>query len=262
MSDPQNEALRGPADHRLRPLQPARLRRAAIYRKLLDRSARRLPHRPARAGGGRHGRRAHAPGGARDAGPRREDAAVRRRGRRRVEARRRSAELQRAAEREGMSGLGPRFVIDVLSRAAIDEQRGEEHARPTSRRHGAASRCAPSSSGSSCPRRRREHSRASSSTRARRSTGCSRTRSARRSSPPSPTARRRILENYLTNCEAYCQKARDCATRSRARRREPDERLLRAVEEQISPRHRERQGHVPPGRADAHRHLDAQGRGR
>jgi serine protein kinase len=143
-----------------------------------------------------------------------------------------AAELQRAAEREGMSGLGPRFVIDVLSHAVIDEQRGDVHGEP----------CLTTVAGLRSLRnaierlelseeRRRDY--LAQLTDARKEVDGLLKDEVRKAFIPAFADRAQaILENYLTNCEAYCQKERlrDPITGEEV---EPDERLLRAVEEQI-----------------------------
>ena len=107
MADQKNEALK---DRLVTVSVPYNVRvsdEEKIYAKLLDKRPRRAAHRPHALRGGRHGRGAVAPEGAREPGPRGEDEALRRRGGRRLEARQ-IPEIKRAADHEGMSGLGPR----------------------------------------------------------------------------------------------------------------------------------------------------------
>jgi serine protein kinase len=142
-----------------------------------------------------------------------------------------AAELQRSAEREGMTGLGPRFVIDVLSRAVIDEQRAGEHHACLTTVAGLRSLRTAIERLELSEERRKDY--LAQLTDARKEVDGLLKDEVRKAFIPAFADRAQaILENYLTNCEAYCQKERlrDPITGEEV---EPDERLLRAVEEQI-----------------------------
>jgi serine protein kinase len=142
-------------------------------------------------------------------------------------------EIKRAAEHEGMSGLGPRAVVDVLSGAA--RRAGEEHhtgkyltpimalialkeyidrleaPRETRERLGAFVVDARKE----IDRRLKEEVR-------------------KTFVPAFAEHAQRLLENYLTNIEAYCQgtRTKDPVTGEDS---EPDEKLMRAIEEKVRP---------------------------
>jgi serine protein kinase len=142
-------------------------------------------------------------------------------------------EIKRAAEHEGMTGLGPRAIVDVLSGAAA--KAGEEHhtakyltpimalialteyierleaARET--REGL--RAFVIDARKEIDRRLKDEVR-------------------KAFVPAFREHAQRLLENYLTNIEAYCQgtKTQDPITKED---RDPDEKLMRAIEENVKP---------------------------
>ncbi|MGA2012470.1 MAG: protein prkA [Solirubrobacteraceae bacterium] len=142
-------------------------------------------------------------------------------------------ELKRAAEHEGMTGLGPRAIVDVLSGAA--SRAGEEHhtgkyLTPIM----ALIALNDHIERLEAPREVREQLRAFVID--------ARTEIDRRLKdevrkafvPAFAEHAQRLLENYLTNIEAYCQgtKTQDPITRED---RDPDEKLMRAIEENVKP---------------------------
>ncbi|MGZ6587347.1 MAG: protein prkA [Solirubrobacteraceae bacterium] len=142
-------------------------------------------------------------------------------------------EIKRAAEHEGMTGLGPRAIVDVLSGAA--SKAGEEHhtgkyLTPIM----ALIALNDYIERIEAPRETREQLRAF--------VVDARTEMDRRLKdevrkafvPAFGEHAQRLLENYLTNIEAYCQgtKTQDPITNED---RDPDEKLMRAIEENVKP---------------------------
>jgi serine protein kinase len=142
-------------------------------------------------------------------------------------------EIKRAAEHEGMSGLGPRPIVDVLSGAA--RKAGEEH-------HTAKYLTAIMAlialtqyiERLEAPRETREQLRAFVID-ARKEIDRRLKDEVRKAFVPAfGEHAQHVLENYLTNIEAYCQGTRtqDPIT---GEDREPDEKLMRAIEEKVKP---------------------------
>jgi serine protein kinase len=142
-------------------------------------------------------------------------------------------EIKRAAEHEGMTGLGPRAIVDVLSGAAA--RAGEEHHT--------AKYLTPIMAlialteyieRLEAPRETREQLRAFVID-ARREIDRRLKDEVRKAFVPAFSEHaQRLLENYLTNIEAYCQgtKTQDPITKED---RDPDEKLMRAIEENVKP---------------------------
>jgi serine protein kinase len=142
-------------------------------------------------------------------------------------------EIKRAADREGMSGLGPRAIVDILSGAASragEEQHTGKYLTPIM----ALIALTEYIERLEAPKETREQLRAF--------VVDSRTEIDRRLKdevrkafvPAFTEHAQRLLENYLTNIEAYCQgtKTQDPITKED---REPDEKLMRAIEEKVKP---------------------------
>src|SRR3954453_15365076 len=142
-------------------------------------------------------------------------------------------ELKRAAEHEGMTGLGPRAIVDVLSGAA--SKAGEEH--------GTGSYLTPIMAlialtahieHLEVPKETREQLRAFVVD-ARKEIDRRLKDEVRKAFVPAfGEHAQRLLENYLTNIEAYCQgtKTQDPITKED---RDADEKLMRAVEGNAKP---------------------------
>ncbi len=142
-------------------------------------------------------------------------------------------EIKRAADHEGMSGLGPRAIVDVLSGAA--RRAGEEHhtgkyltpvmALIALKEH---------IDHVEAPRETRERLSAFVVD-ARKEIDRALKEEVRKAFVPAFAEHaQRLLENYLINVEAYCQGTplKDPVT---AEDTEPDERLMRGIEERIRP---------------------------
>lgn len=142
-------------------------------------------------------------------------------------------EIKRAAEHEGMSGLGPRAIVDVLSGAA--RRADEEH------HHGkyltpimALIALKQYIDHLEAPRETRERLGAFMVD-ARKEIDRRLKDEVRKAFVPAFAEHaQRLLENYLTNVEAYCQgtPTTDPVT---GEDREPDEALMRGIEEQVHP---------------------------
>jgi serine protein kinase len=142
------------------------------------------------------------------------------------------AEVQRAADREGMDGIGPRLVINALSAAVVEEQRVHPDERA----------CLTEVMSLRALRNAIERLELAEDTRktylalltdARKEIDATLKDEIRKAFIPAfADQAQTLLENYLTNCEAYCQKERlrDVITGEEL---EPDEKLLRAVEDKI-----------------------------
>jgi serine protein kinase len=142
-------------------------------------------------------------------------------------------EIKRAADHEGMTGLGPRAIVDILSGAA--SQAGEDHHTTryltpimalialtdyverleASRETREQLRAFVVDARSEIDRRLKDEVR-------------------KAFVPAFAEHARTLLENYLTNIEAYCQgtKTQDPITKED---RDPDENLMRAIEEKVKP---------------------------
>jgi serine protein kinase len=142
-------------------------------------------------------------------------------------------EIKRAADHDGMSGLGPRAIVDVLSGAA--RRAGEEHhtdkyLTPVM----ALIAMTEHIERMEAPREVREQLRAFVVD-ARKEIDRRLKDEVRKAFVPAFSEHaQELLENYLTNIEAYCQgtKTKDPIT---AEDRDPDEKLMRAIEEKVKP---------------------------
>jgi serine protein kinase len=142
-------------------------------------------------------------------------------------------EIKRAADREGMSGLGPRAIVDVLSGAA--RRAGEEHhtgmyLTPVM----ALIAMTEHIERMEAPKEVREQMRAFVVD-ARKEMDRRLKDEVRKAFVPAFSEHaQELLENYLTNIEAYCQgtKTKDPITKED---RDPDEKLMRAIEEKVKP---------------------------
>ena len=142
-------------------------------------------------------------------------------------------EIKRAADHEGMSGLGPRAIVDVLSGAA--RRAGEEHhtdkyLTPVM----ALIAMTEHIERMEAPKEVREQLRAFVVD-ARKEIDRRLKDEVRKAFVPAFSEHaQELLENYLTNIEAYCQgtKTKDPIT---AEDRDPDEKLMRAIEEKVKP---------------------------
>lgn len=142
-------------------------------------------------------------------------------------------EIKRAAEHEGMTGLGPRAIVDVLSgaaRRAGEEQHTGKYLTPIM----ALIALNDHIERLEVPREMRERLRAHVID-ARKEIDRKLKEEVRRAFVPAFAEHaQRLLENYLTNIEAYCQgtKTKDPITGEDS---EPDEKLMRAIEEHVKP---------------------------
>ncbi|MBV9049226.1 MAG: hypothetical protein JOY58_13205 [Solirubrobacterales bacterium] len=142
-------------------------------------------------------------------------------------------EIKRAAEHEGMTGLGPRAIVDVLSgaaRKAGEEQHTDKYLTPIM----ALISLNEYIERLEVPRETREQLRAFVID-ARKEIDRRLKDEVRRAFVPAFSEHaQRLLENYLTNIEAYCQgtKTQDPITKED---RDPDEKLMRAIEENVKP---------------------------
>lgn len=142
-------------------------------------------------------------------------------------------EIKRAADHEGMSGLGPRSIVDILSGAA--RKAGEEH--------GTGKYLTPVMAlialtehieRLEAPKDTRDRLRAFVVD-ARKEIDRRLKDEVRKAFVPAfGEHAQELLKNYLTNIEAYCQgtKTQDPITRED---RDPDEKLMRAIEEKVKP---------------------------
>ncbi|MGB0093376.1 MAG: hypothetical protein WBP81_12710 [Solirubrobacteraceae bacterium] len=142
-------------------------------------------------------------------------------------------EIKRAAEHEGMTGLGPRAIVDVLSGAA--RKAGEDlHTGKYLTPIMALISLNEYIERLEVPRESREQLRAFVID-ARKEIDRGLKDEVRRAFVPAFAEHaQRLLENYLTNIEAYCQgtKTQDPITKED---RDPDEKLMRAIEENVKP---------------------------
>ena len=168
-------------------------------------------------------------------------------------------EIKRAAEHEGMTGLGPRAIVDVLSGAATkagDEHHGDKYLTPIMSLMALNEHI----ERLEVPRETREQLRAFVID-ARKEIDRKLKDEVRKAFVPAFAEHaQRLLENYLTNIEAYCQGTRiqDPITKED---REPDEKLMRAIEENVKPAVPESaKDTFRQGVLDADRNRPAQGR--
>jgi serine protein kinase len=142
-------------------------------------------------------------------------------------------EIKRAAEHEGMTGLGPRAIVDVLSGAASkagETNQTGKYLTPIM----ALIALTDYIERLEAPKETREQLRAFVID-ARKEIDRRLKDEVRKAFVPAFAEHaQRLLENYLTNIEAYCQgtKTQDPITKED---RDPDERLMRSVEENVKP---------------------------
>ncbi|HEX4110649.1 MAG TPA: hypothetical protein VHX88_21145 [Solirubrobacteraceae bacterium] len=142
-------------------------------------------------------------------------------------------EIKRAAEHEGMTGLGPRAIVDVLSGAACkagEEQSTGNYLTPIM----ALIALTEYIERLEAPKETREQLRAFVIDARREIDRCLKDEVRKAFVPAFGEHAQRLLENYLTNIEAYCQgtKTQDPITKED---RDPDEKLMRAIEESVKP---------------------------
>jgi len=142
-------------------------------------------------------------------------------------------ELKRMAEHEGMTGIGPRAVINALSAAAVAQERNgakQAYLSPV------VALMAMMEHIEALQASREEKDRLKKFVVDARTEMDRELRDEVRKAfvPAFGSQAQNILENYLKNVEAYLQstKLRDPITKEE---REPDEKLMRAVEEKVSP---------------------------
>ena len=142
-------------------------------------------------------------------------------------------EIKRAADHEGLSGLGPRAIVDILSGAA--RRAGEEH--------DTGKYLTPIMSlialtenieRLEAPKETREQLRAFVVDARTEIDRVLKDEVRKAFVPAFGEHAQELLENYLTNIEAYCQgtKTVDPITKED---RDPDEKLMRAIEEKVKP---------------------------
>lgn len=141
-------------------------------------------------------------------------------------------EIKRAAEHEGMTGLGPRRIVDVLSGAAelASGESGEKYLTPIMALIALTEHIERMEAG------KEERERLQSFViDARKEIDRLLKDEVRKAFVPAFAEHaQKLLDNYLTNIEAYCQgtKTKDPITKED---RDPDEKLMRAVEEKVRP---------------------------
>jgi serine protein kinase len=142
-------------------------------------------------------------------------------------------EIKRAADHEGMSGIGPRAIVDILSGAASragEEHDTEKYLTPIM----ALIALTEYIERVEAPKETREQLRAFVVD-ARKEIDRRLKDEVRKAFVPAFAEHaQRLLENYLTNIEAYCQgtKTQDPVTKED---RDPDEKLMRSIEEKVKP---------------------------
>jgi hypothetical protein len=137
-------------------------------------------------------------------------------------------ELRKEAKREGMDGISPRYVQDKISNALVSERR----ARAPSTR----SWCSTSSRAACAPLAHHQRGAAQALPRPARR-GEAGVRGHRQERGPARHQRRRgrhqaLCANYIDNVKAYTQKEK-VKNRYTGQDEEPDERLMRSIEEKI-----------------------------
>ncbi|MGE4164015.1 MAG: protein prkA [Vicinamibacterales bacterium] len=142
-------------------------------------------------------------------------------------------ELQRAASREGLEGIDPRFVIDALSRA-VNEAAAVGDGQPCCLTTVMAMRALRSSierAHQLTDEQKQAH--LAQLTEARKEIDRQLKDEVQRSFIPAfADSAQAMLENYLNHCEAYCSKQRLCDPVT-GEEVEPDEKLMRRIEEMI-----------------------------
>ena len=142
-------------------------------------------------------------------------------------------EIKRAAEHEGMTGLGPRAIVDVLSGAA-SKGGGEHETGKYLTPIMALISLTEHIERLEAPKETREQLRAFVID-ARNEIDRGLKDEVRKAFVPAFAEHaQRLLQNYLTNIEAYCQgtKTQDPITKED---QDPDEKLMRAIEENVKP---------------------------
>jgi len=142
-------------------------------------------------------------------------------------------EIKRAAEHEGMTGLGPRRIVDILSGAAeraSDDGTEGTYLTPIM----ALIALTDHIERMEASKEERERLQAFVVDARKEIDRLLKDEVRRAFVPAFAEHAQRLLDNYLTNIEAYCQgtKTKDPITRED---REPDEKLMRAVEEKVKP---------------------------
>ena len=154
-------------------------------------------------------------------------------------------ELQDEAIREGMDGISPRYVINALSTALVRER---HHLHQPDRRAAAPCVTAWSTTRAWIRERRDELMNLIAETR-REYDELAKKEVQRAFVYSFEQSAKTLLDNYLDNVEAFCnkQKMRDPITEDEV---EPDEQLMRSVEEQIGISENAQEG-VPRGDPDS-----------
>jgi serine protein kinase len=140
-------------------------------------------------------------------------------------------EIKRAAEHEGMTGLGPRRIVDILSGAA-------QTAGTESEKYLTAIMALIALTGHierlEAPKDERERLQAFIVDARKEIDRVLKDEVRKAFVPAFAEHAQRLLDNYLTNVEAYCQgtRTKDPITKED---RDPDEKLMRAVEEKVKP---------------------------
>jgi serine protein kinase len=142
-------------------------------------------------------------------------------------------EIKRAADHEGMTGLGPRRIVDILSGAAArasDDVDGGKYITPIM----ALIALTDHIERAEAPKADREKMQAFVVDARKEIDRLLKDEVRRAFVPAFAEHAQRLLDNYLTNVEAYCQgtRTKDPITKED---RDPDEKLMRAVEEKVKP---------------------------
>jgi serine protein kinase len=141
-------------------------------------------------------------------------------------------EIKRAADHEGMTGLGPRRIVDILSGAAESMGDGgdDKYLTPIM----ALIALTDQIERMEVPRDERERLQAFVVDARKEIDRLLKDEVRKAFVPAFAEHAQRLLDNYLTNIEAYCQgtKTQDPITKED---RDPDEKLMRAIEEQVRP---------------------------
>lgn len=140
-------------------------------------------------------------------------------------------EIKRAADHEGMTGLGPRRIIDILSGAAQrSTDVGGKYLTPIM----ALIALTDHIERMEAPKDERERLQAFVVDARKEIDRLLKDEVRKAFVPAFAEHAQRLLDNYLTNVEAYCQgtKTKDPITKED---REPDEKLMRAIEEKVKP---------------------------
>jgi serine protein kinase len=142
-------------------------------------------------------------------------------------------EIKRAAEHEGMTGLGPRRIVDILSGAAQRSGDGgskSKYLTPIMALIALTEHIERMEVG----KEERERLQAFVVDARKEIDRVLKDEVRKAFVPAFAEHAQRLLDNYLTNIEAYCQgtKTKDPITKED---RDPDEKLMRAVEEQVKP---------------------------